>query len=759
MTSSLRHEQSSAAHSAPHGPANWPLRVGGLLVGFIVLLALIGPWIAPHDPLERFSVLKIGGVWTGPPFPAFTPGFVLGTDGTGRDLLSRLLWGVRPTLIMVTIIATARLLLGLLIGTAAGWSRGWPAPLLDGLITGALLVPVLVVALAVIAFVGIQRGLLAFILGLTLTGWAESARYVETQTRALRALPFVEAARTAGAGDGVLIVNHVLRHILPQSGMLFATEMSATLMVTAGLGFLGYFIGGGVWVTVTDFAARNEAANPELGQLLATSLERILQPWPMIVVGGAVVLIILGFNLLGDGLRRRLDESHGRRPTAIENALGWLAERLVTPASQRGGATSPARAGRPWRVAIPVGAVVLVAAVGLWMLWPMNAEPPVATGGLFELTGHLWSAERHDRSGTLTIRASGPLSPTVAWSYAHTAGFSGGPVIAADGTIYLAATDPALIALTPEGTLRWSAPLAAAPVGAPALDAGGRIYVVDTDRGLSAFSPDGAELWRTVVPDGPRPSSGPIVGVDGRIYFAQAARVRALDAEGGVLWLTQAGNNPSDQPPRLAPDGAQLFLLDMAFAASDGAALPPPSAAGEEFVVPLPGYVVGADEGVYFVQGTTATRMDFTSGVPVSTASVTYDTGALNIYLPSDAGFTADHIFWIFYGNAYIRARLLYVDVNGRALANIEAPFAGGRVLGMDGSDRAYLCSDRGAPLCLAVDVQHDTPLWQMIMPGGADLVGGALGDHLLYVATKDGVLHALRDPAATDAQGRATDC
>jgi peptide/nickel transport system permease protein len=724
----------------------------------VLLVAVAGPWLAPHDPQERFSVLQINGVWTGPPFPAFTPGFLLGTDGAGRDLFSRLLWGVRPTLIMVTIIALVRLLVALVVGTAAGWARGWPAALLDALTTGALLAPVLVVALAVIAFVGIQRGLLAFILGLTLTGWAESARYVETQTRALRDLPFMEAARTAGASDIELVVGHVLRHILPQMGMLLAAEMSATLMVTAALGFLGYFIGGGVWVTVTDFAARNEAANPELGQLLATSLERIFQPWPMVVVGGTVVLIVLGFNLLGDGLRRQMDESHGRRTTRIERALSRLTELLAlrhAPALPVGGAdtaTIAPTAGwrRPGRMALSAAGALAGLLLVAWWLWPAQATP--TPGALIAATGPGWSAERRDASGTLTVAESGLLSPTVAWSYTHTAGFSGGPVVDAGGNLYIAATDPALLALDAQGALRWQAPLPAAPVGAPALGADGRVYVVDTDRGLTAFDSNGAQLWHFTAEEGPRPSSGPIVDgarSDGRIYFAQAARVRAVDREGGNLWLTQAGQNVSSLPPRLSPDGAQLFLLDGAYAAADGTALPSPVAAGAEFVVPLPGYVVGADGGVYFVQGTSATLMDFTSGAPTPVRAVAFDAGGLNVYLPSDAGMTADGVFWLFFGNPYMRAHMIWVDSNGRLLRNIELPLAGARLLGMDANDRAYVCSEQGAPRCMAVAVPQKTPLWELTMPGGTGLAGGALAQEALYVATRDGVLHALHDAPA----------
>ena len=184
----------------------------------------------------------------------------------------------------------------------------------------------LVIALATIAFVGIQRGLLAFLLGLSLTGWAETARYVETQTRVIRQQPFMEAARGMGAPPTHLVVYHILRHLLPLTAMLLAIEISSTLMTTAALGFLGYYIGGGAWLAVEDFVARNTAGIPELGQMLATAIEQILDPWPMVVVGSVVVLIIFGFSLLGEGLRRQL------RANVQDNWVGFTQRSTGLPA-------------------------------------------------------------------------------------------------------------------------------------------------------------------------------------------------------------------------------------------------------------------------------------------------------------------------------------------------------------------------------------------------------------------------------------------
>ena len=424
-----------------HGGRNWPLRIGGLVVLLVTIVAVAGPWLAPHDPMARAAVIQIDGRWIGPPYPMGAPGFWLGSDRAGRDLLSRLLWALQPTLALVLIIAAVRLALGLTIGLAAGYATGAWRRVLDTLLRVALALPVLVVALIVIAFVGIQRGILAFILGLCLTGWAETARYVETQTRTTRANPFVEAARSMGANDGHIVIYHILRHVLPLASMLLAFEVSNTLMTTAALGFLGYYIGGGAWFTVEDWVARNTAGMPELGQMLAVSLERILDPWSMVLVGGVVTLIVLGFTLLGEGLRRRLEGELGQRPTVIDSFLNRWATWLNRPP---GGATRLPR--RRLTMAAAVFAVLVVLGGGWWVLRQGQA-PASQVFSLLPPGGHQWATARHDPYGTLTITATGPISPTVAWSRRFDGGLTGGPAIDADGGIYVAVTDGALAAV------------------------------------------------------------------------------------------------------------------------------------------------------------------------------------------------------------------------------------------------------------------------------------------------------------------------
>jgi ABC-type dipeptide/oligopeptide/nickel transport system permease subunit len=184
---------------------------------------------------ENFT-LKVDGNITRPPYPAFkVPGFPLGTDSFGRDIVSRLLWAVRPTLILVASVALARLVLGILIGLWAGWATGRVGRTLDSIIAGALSIPVLIVALMVIAAVGIEREMAAFIFG-----WpdrlGETARLVSEQTRSIRTV-YVEAAQALGASDIRVLGSHILRQIMPLVSMLLAFEVARRFYGRGRAGF------------------------------------------------------------------------------------------------------------------------------------------------------------------------------------------------------------------------------------------------------------------------------------------------------------------------------------------------------------------------------------------------------------------------------------------------------------------------------------------------------------------------------------------
>jgi ABC-type dipeptide/oligopeptide/nickel transport system permease subunit len=126
--SSHNHLQALSPVEAGRRPRNWPLLVGSALVGVILLLAVLGPSLAPRDPREHNLIIQVEDTWMIPPYPAFTPGFPLGSDNLGRDLYSWLLWSVRPTMVLVLVVASLRMALGWVsawspAGRTVGWAR------------------------------------------------------------------------------------------------------------------------------------------------------------------------------------------------------------------------------------------------------------------------------------------------------------------------------------------------------------------------------------------------------------------------------------------------------------------------------------------------------------------------------------------------------------------------------------------------------------------------------------------------------------
>jgi len=734
MASTLEAPTAGASARPIRRPRNWPLWFGAAIVALVVFVAVAGPWLAPRDPMARVAAIDAGERWIGPPYPIFTPGFWLGSDNAGRDLLSRVLWAVRPTMLLVTIIALIRLTLGVAIGLVAGfagrrWQRG-----ADMAVRAALTLPVLVVALAVIAFVGIQRGLLAFLLGLCLTGWAESARYVETQTRTLKAQSYIEAARSMGASPAHLVIYHILRHLLPLTAMLFAFEVSATLMTVAALGFLGYYIGGGVWVTVEDFTARAAAGAPELGQMLATSFELLLQPWTMLVVGGAITTIILGFTLLGEGLRRQLEGEQSLRPQRADRVLARLA------------AWSAGAEGRWRRVGYGAAAAIALAALAYAGLrgWTTQAPPTAASFTLLPPGGHLWATQRHDPHGTLISLQTAPDAPQVAWEFAAPEGLTG-VAVAADGGVYATGAAGTLFAFDADGSERWRLALGEAAVDAPALAADGTIYVVDSAAGLTAVTPEGVSKWR-YVSEGRRPTSGPVVGPDGTVYTTRVDQIQAVTPAGELRWLSGAVDGLWEEPPRLSPDGEMIFLRANAFRTADGQRVDLGLTIPQELAFYAPTYAVGGDGGAYLLAGNVAVRWTLENGVAQPAGRIEWNLAGLNIYLPSDSGIFTDGFFWIFYGTSYLDTRLAWVDPDSRLAANIAAPLRDTTLHAIDATGRGLVCANRGAARCLALDRASGAVAWDLRLPDGVGVTGAALGEGVIYVVTDDGRLFALAE-------------
>lgn len=310
---------------------NYPLYLGSVLSLMLVALAIAGPHLAPRDPVQVMETLTLNGVSYGPPpFRAVPPFFVatypLGVDLIGRDVLSRLLWAVRPTLILCIVIVLVRVAVGTLFGLIAGWVGGATARVIEGLRSLCIAIPMLAFAIAGILWLRRVENVGAFVIALTLTGWCDTAALIKNQTQTVRHMPYIESARAIGLRPTAVLWRHVLPQFGPVLPVLVAFELTAVTLLVAELGYLGYFVGGGFvyqdpFVNVYVLTG----AYPELGQMLSQVFAQLYRtPWVPIFAGMIVVLQLTAFALLGEGLRHRLDVT---RPRAARRWRRWSPDR------------------------------------------------------------------------------------------------------------------------------------------------------------------------------------------------------------------------------------------------------------------------------------------------------------------------------------------------------------------------------------------------------------------------------------------------
>jgi peptide/nickel transport system permease protein len=257
---------------------------GGLLVGVIVL-AVLGPLVWPVDPIagSMLAMFKppgtvAGGLW-----------HPLGTDQIGRDVLARVLGGTRLSLAIVLLAGLLSAVLGTALGIAAGYFRGAADAVIMRLVDVQLAVPFILLILLVMAVVGPGIGNLVAVLGIT--GWAIYARTARARALELRELEFIEAARSLGAGPGRILWAHMLPNLLTPQLVLLTLDLPRLVVLEASVGFLGLGV---------------QPPTATLGNLIGDGRSYMLNAdWLVIYPGLAIAALVLGFNLLGDGLARR----------------------------------------------------------------------------------------------------------------------------------------------------------------------------------------------------------------------------------------------------------------------------------------------------------------------------------------------------------------------------------------------------------------------------------------------------------------------
>ncbi len=261
---------------------------GAVVVGILILAAIFAPLIAPHDP--GTTDLRMRNT---PPFWASTGStdHILGTDPVGRDLLSRIIYGARISLfvgITVTVLAS---IIGIILGLLAGYYGGWIDEVVMRIADLFLAFPFILLAITIISVLG--AGLTNLIIVLVITGWVQYARLVRGQVLTLKDVQYVDAARVAGGQDQRIIFRHILPNLIAPVIVLATLQMAFVLLTEAALSFLGLGV---------------DPSIPTWGSMINDGRLYIYNAWWVITFPGiAIMLAVLGINMLGDWLRDVLD--------------------------------------------------------------------------------------------------------------------------------------------------------------------------------------------------------------------------------------------------------------------------------------------------------------------------------------------------------------------------------------------------------------------------------------------------------------------
>ncbi|MBB4191186.1 MULTISPECIES: ABC transporter permease [Rhizobium] len=258
--------------------------VGLLIIIALLLVAAFADLLATHNPV-------VGDLRNARLLPPGTAGYLLGTDDQGRDIYSRLIYGSRLTLFVVALVAIISAPIGLIVGTVSGYAGGWVDATLMRITDIFLAFPKLVLALAFVAALG--PGIQNAVIAIAITSWPPYARIARAETLTVRRSDYISAVKLMGASPFRIIVRHVMPLCISSLIVRVTLDMAGIILTAAGLGFLG--LGA-------------QPPLPEWGAMIASGRRFILDQWWVAAMPGIAILIVsLGFNLLGDGLRDALD--------------------------------------------------------------------------------------------------------------------------------------------------------------------------------------------------------------------------------------------------------------------------------------------------------------------------------------------------------------------------------------------------------------------------------------------------------------------
>jgi ABC-type dipeptide/oligopeptide/nickel transport system permease subunit len=258
--------------------------IGSLFVGIFVFCAIFAPVISPHDYQKTSAINAYKS-------PGESPEYLLGTDESGRDMLSRLIWGARTSLVVSLTAQAIMLVLGLLLGFSAGWFGGWIDFIVNRIIEVFIALPALLFRILVVIVLG--GGVLNLVLAISLLAWPELARLVRAQVLAYRGREFVEASEALGSNTREIALRHVLPNIINPIIVAVTFSIPSVIILESSLSFLGYGI--------------NEPT-PSWGKMVGGAANYIQSYWHLgILPTICLSVVMIGFSFFGDAIRDALD--------------------------------------------------------------------------------------------------------------------------------------------------------------------------------------------------------------------------------------------------------------------------------------------------------------------------------------------------------------------------------------------------------------------------------------------------------------------
>ena len=268
--------------------------VGLGVIFVLILVAVLAPWIAPHDPTTQFNDGLTG---KGQPVGSSAK-FLLGTDDLGRDLLSRLMYGARVSLLIGVLANGFALVLGVIFGMTAGYFRGWVETVIMRATDVMMAFPIFLFALALSAAIN-KPSIWIVILVIGIVYWTPMTRVIHGEVLSIREKEFVDAARLTGCTNRRILFRHILPHLVAPIIVYTSLGIATTILFEASLSYIGLGV---------------QPPTPSWGQMISEGQDYYLSaPHLIIYPGLAIMITVLAFNLVGDGLRDSFDPQQRRR--------------------------------------------------------------------------------------------------------------------------------------------------------------------------------------------------------------------------------------------------------------------------------------------------------------------------------------------------------------------------------------------------------------------------------------------------------------